>query len=130
MIDIEKVIKGLEICYYPPSKCENCPYHNLPDGQLCTDRLLRDVLAILKEQEAKEQCLKTKCVICPHCDHCDVDENGQLKEKETSNTGKARIFQCEKCGYGFDDIFLTDEHNYDIEPNYCPNCGRLVKLNA
>ena len=50
-----------------------------------------------------------------------------LKEQETSNTGKARIFQCEKCGYGFDDIFLTDEHNYDIEPNYCPNCGRTVK---
>lgn len=50
-----------------------------------------------------------------------------LKEHETSNTGKARIFQCEKCGYGFDDIFLTDEHNYDIEPNYCPNCGRSVK---
>ena len=53
-----------------------------------------------------------------------------LKEQGTSNTGKARIFQCEKCGYGFDDIFLIDEHNYDIEPNYCPNCGRSVKLNA
>lgn len=53
-----------------------------------------------------------------------------LKEQETSNTGKDRLFQCKKCGYGFDDIFLTDEHNYDIEPNYCPNCGRLVRLNA
>ena len=50
-----------------------------------------------------------------------------LKEQETSNTGKARIFQCEKCGYGFNDIFLTDEHNYDIEPRYCPNCGKQVK---
>lgn len=53
MIDREKVIKGFEICYYTISKCENCPYHNLPDGQLCTDRLLRDVLTILKEQEPR-----------------------------------------------------------------------------
>ena len=50
-----------------------------------------------------------------------------LNKQETSNTGRARLFQCEKCGYGFDDIFLTDEHNFDIEPRYCPNCGRSVK---
>ena len=41
-----------------------------------------------------------------------------LNKQETSNTGRARLFQCEKCGYGFDDIFLTDEHNFDIEPRY------------
>ena len=50
-----------------------------------------------------------------------------LKEQGTTNTGEARIFKCEKCGYGFDDIFLIDERNYDMEPNYCPNCGRSVK---
>lgn len=40
------------------------------------------VLALLKEQEAMKECLKKKCVICPHCANCDVDENGLLKEQE------------------------------------------------
>lgn len=39
------------------------------------------------------------------------------------NTGNARIFECSECGYGFSDIFLTNERDYPIDPNYCPNCG-------
>ena len=35
----------------------------------------------------------------------------------------ARIFYCSECGYGFNDIFLCNEADYPIEPNYCPNCG-------
>lgn len=50
-----------------------------------------------------------------------------LKEKETKDTGKRRIFECEKCGYGIDDIFLAEEEKYPIDPIYCPNCGRAVK---
>lgn len=48
MPDREKVIKGLEICYIPPSKCDDCPYHGRED---CTDALCLDALALLKEQE-------------------------------------------------------------------------------
>ena len=48
MADREKVIKGLEICYCPPSKCEDCPYHNLPD---CNDVLCLDAIYLLKEQQ-------------------------------------------------------------------------------
>ena len=48
MADREKVIKGLEICYCPPSKCEDCPYHNLTD---CNDVLCLDALYLLKEQQ-------------------------------------------------------------------------------
>lgn len=51
MADREKVIKGLEICYCPPSKCEDCPYHNLPDEQSCNDVLCLDALYLLKEQQ-------------------------------------------------------------------------------
>ena len=51
MPDIKKVIKGLEICYCPPTKCEDCPYHNLPNEQSCNDILCLDALALLKEQE-------------------------------------------------------------------------------
>lgn len=53
-----------------------------------------------------------------------------LKEHETADTGKARIFQCEKCGYGVDDIYLTNEHDFDIYPHFCPNCGKVVKQEA
>ena len=51
MADREKVIKGLEICYCPPSKCDDCPYHNLPDEQSCNDTLCLDALALLKDYE-------------------------------------------------------------------------------
>ena len=50
-----------------------------------------------------------------------------LKEQETTSTRKTRIFQCEKCGYGINDIYLSDERNFDICPHFCPNCGRVVK---
>ena len=53
-----------------------------------------------------------------------------LTKQETADTGKARIFQCEKCGYGVEDIYLTNEHDFDIFPHFCPNCGRVVKQEA
>lgn len=43
------------------------------------------------------------------------------------NTGNARIFECSECGYGFSDIFLTNERDYPIDPNYCPNCGARME---
>lgn len=39
------------------------------------------------------------------------------------NTGNARIFECSECGYGIADIFLTNERDYPMDPNFCPNCG-------
>ena len=50
-----------------------------------------------------------------------------LEEQETEDTGKCRVFQCKKCGFGIDDIFVNDEEKYQIVPKYCPNCGRYVK---
>ena len=52
-----------------------------------------------------------------------------LKERETKDICfkvGARIFACEKCGYGLDDLYLTNEHDYPIDPVYCPYCGRKV----
>ena len=51
MIDREKVIKGLETCYCPPAKCEDCPYNDIEKN--CNDALCLDALALLKEQEAQ-----------------------------------------------------------------------------
>ena len=50
MSDSEKVIKGLEICYRPPAKCEDCPYHDLPDEQSCNDVLCLDAIALIDTQ--------------------------------------------------------------------------------
>jgi hypothetical protein len=40
------------------------------------------------------------------------------------DTGRCRIFHCSECGYGVNDIYQEDEHNYPVgEFKYCPNCG-------
>lgn len=85
MTDREKVIKGLETCYRPPSKCEDCPYHDLPDEQSCSDVLCLDALSLLKEQDNCENCAiaiedrqyvvrckdcKHGCECLPPCDDC------------------------------------------------------------
>lgn len=49
-----------------------------------------------------------------------------LNEQETTSTAESRLFHCEKCGYGINDIYLSNEHDFDVDPHYCPNCGRLV----
>lgn len=48
MLDREKVIKGLETCYCPPAKCEDCPYYDIEN---CNDALCLDALVLLKKQE-------------------------------------------------------------------------------
>ena len=71
MAERGKVIKGLETCYYPPSKCEDCPYHDLPDEQSCNDVLCLDALSLLKEQEETE--------ICDRCGRRRVKSNREVK---------------------------------------------------
>lgn len=60
----EKVIKGLEHCtshddgrdkFGGVGKCGGCPYY----GHDCTDRMKKDALAVLEEQEAEIERLKT-----------------------------------------------------------------------
>ena len=58
MTDREKVIKGLDTCYYSPAKCKDCPYHDLPDEQY------RPFWCSLKQ-------IKTKTCI-RECGNCDL----------------------------------------------------------
>ena len=67
-----------------------------------------------------------------HFNDTDVKETAKaalalLKERETTSTAESRLFHCKKCGYGIDDIYLSNEYDFDIYPHYCPNCGRTVK---
>lgn len=119
MPDMEKVKKAITLCA-GENKCNpDCPYA----GNGCVDALMVDTLAILKEQEVKEQCLKKKCVICPHCENCDVDENGLLKEQETvapeveELNEVDRLYRCPRC----------HKHFFYEKQKYCDQCGQAIK---
>ena len=60
MTDMEKVIKGLEHCLsrFVDGLCDDCPYMGELDKSYmipmkCKEIIMRDALALLKEQEAK-----------------------------------------------------------------------------
>ena len=55
MPDREKVMRGLECCSRQrggPELCEQCPYFNEPFPP-CSNTLLHDALALLREQEER-----------------------------------------------------------------------------
>jgi len=86
MTDRERTIKAFRTRIISDSEEFNTV--EIPVGEA------KRILELLEEQEAREQCLKTKCIICPHCDNCDVDENGLLKEQGPIET---RLHLCESC---------------------------------
>jgi len=51
MAELERVIKGLEVCFDSSKECNGCPYIATP---YCKTTLCNDVTALLKEQEAVE----------------------------------------------------------------------------
>ena len=123
MPDMEKVIVGIEHC--DRLGCSMCPYK--PGGYTpmdCRIQLMRDAFALLKEQQ--EQIDK---LLEESASNAEMAEGLKelLKEQETKSTVESRLFHCEKCGYGIDDIYLSNEHDFDVYPHYCPNCGRKVK---
>ncbi len=79
-----------------------------------TTNLIYDTLALLREQKAMEQCLKTKCVVCPHCANCDVDENGLLKRQEPV------IVRCKNCRH-YDIECITDSCGWCNRRNFGTN---------
>lgn len=105
MIDREKVIKGLETCYCPSVKCEDCPYRDLPDEMSCNDALCLDALTLLKEQEAvkpepitllnEQEAVKPNWYYggTPFCGNC-----GYILQKKNGQHVKERLLKCPKCG--------------------------------
>ena len=64
MIELEKVIKAIEICYSEKHNCTECELFYVED---CNDKLMRDVLELLKEQEPKLVKIDGDDVLCPSC---------------------------------------------------------------
>ena len=78
MSDREKVIKGLETCIkYIDRDCPiDCPYYETCtkyEGRVVFQPVLRDALALLKEQEAEIEHMKR-----PDCEHAEHDGTGCL----------------------------------------------------
>lgn len=121
MADREKVIKGLGICYCPPSKCEECPYHDLPDEQSCNDVLCLDALDLLKEQDDMGKEL-TDAVELIHKKNARIIELKGLLDQEAvvpiplSN----RRYACGNCG---NSLWVSGQR-------FCASCGRQVKWDA
>lgn len=116
--DREKIISAFE---------DYEPYaHDLPAVTM-KSRVYLDALELLKEQKAQEQCLKTKCIICPHCDNCDVDENGLLKEQKAVKIEVKKINDSGRCGRCPNCLMELNEMDY---PNWCGYCGQKVKWNG
>ena len=66
LIDREKVVKGLEVCTKPGTRgcfydIKECPY----DENGCRMALMRDALALMKEQEAVA--VHDPGAFCPQC---------------------------------------------------------------
>lgn len=105
MINREKVIKGIEHCtshddgrdkFGGVGKCGGCPYY----GCDCTDRMKKDALVLLKEQE-------------PHM------PNGQSCES-VYRVMEIYIGYCPRCG---------KKINSEDNRKACGHCGQAVKWN-
>lgn len=59
MADIEKVIKGTEVCLSGglPERCVDCPYHHAG----CDQQRMRDSVTLINELVEGIEKLKTKC---------------------------------------------------------------------
>lgn len=75
MTDLEKVINAIQICYTLGHNCTECQFFSEDD---CNDKLMQDVLALLKAQEPVEPAIggnQKSCwyYICPIC-QLDIDK--------------------------------------------------------
>ena len=78
MTDREKVIKGLyQHCEGSMfDRCGECPYYEVADAPFqCRDELLRDALALLKEQEDKIEQLEHDLAVTQNNLNYYVNEN-------------------------------------------------------
>lgn len=74
MADREKVINGIERCIcHVPDACRDCGYDAGQPYNVCVESLLKDALALLKEQEPVEPtviCDENEIVVGLKCGHC------------------------------------------------------------
>ena len=109
----EEIKKGIEKCLSDVPCCYECPYAGkFVTGDKCVGELKADALEYIAQLEERVAIMT---------------EGGTPKTRNVCFKNNVRIFACEVCGYGINDIYIKDEGKYGIEPDYCPNCGRRVE---
>lgn len=100
MPEREKVIRGLTICTdsTPVEDCRKCPYHG---DDHCTDTVMMEALALLREQEA----VRPETIV-----------RTGMREEPT-----IQAIVCGNC---------LKIMGYCVVYNFCPWCGRAVKWDA
>lgn len=103
MADKGKVIKGLEFCI-PIDEGEDCPRECPYYQDVCFgySQLMRDALALLKEQESEW-----------------LEDSDPGQEYGTT-------WACRKCGHSIHEPFIWNP--YDSGYKYCPHCGAIMKV--
>ena len=96
MADMEKVVKGIEICLKDDG-CKGCPYYKHDNAYFCgIMEILTDALELLKSKPQK----------------------GHWVEKEDYNLDT--YYDCSVCGESWTTIEGTQ---WDNGMNFCPHCG-------
>lgn len=109
MTDLEKVVKGLEVCtadipvengIHRDDLCQKCPYHN-EKYAYCFEKnkLMQDALVLLKEQEPI------------------LLENQHKPYGISTNANSPWISRCPKCGKKVE----------GRQTRFCKYCGQAVK---
>lgn len=133
MPDREKVIEWADKCTSPVHEsedCNECPYHLNHEGfYSCIECLMRDIVAILKEQEPK-----TPIHIHEEYPEHDweTDEKGEVDDcawgQEYCNGP-----MCKRCYYSF--CIHCEPNGWHKKPCIvdffkCPNCGEKISKNT
>lgn len=131
MTEREKVIKAIEICYSEKHNCTECELFYVED---CNNKLMRDVLRLLKEQEPKLVKVDGDDVLCPLCGNKEFRGSKSMKktnnECEETTPGKWIYVSHNPCYSPFDDsppdFYRCSGCGYITgnRTKYCPECGQ------
>lgn len=114
MPDMEKVLKGLEMCTADLCKVDKseCPYCDYDAKEICIDRIMSDALALLKEQDTVDHALSV------------LREHGWKEDRQHLQT---EIVRCKDCRFGsvWNNCILCDGVNGAHSPDwYCADGER------
>ena len=86
----DDIKKALECCSNPSiNPCKDCPYNKNDDFSYCNDKILKDTLNLITEQEKDIKQLKTECAL--------LDDELRIARQETINVLNELKRQAEHC---------------------------------
>lgn len=106
MIDMEKIVKAIEICYTPGNNCTECPFFHKEE---CNNDLMRDTLELLKDDE-------TQLIYRDEIINAYEKDQKPAKPKQPLAADDP-FWLCGNCGKEIESTMFR----------YCPYCGKAVK---